>query len=101
MNRPCQKPHIPKFSWVLVHLFPLHRTEPLLSLLCRTDVLVKMGDNEHFGDEIVLTCRADSKRYDVLEMRNPRDAQRDKLKQRGKQKTASDAGRKKNRGKRQ
>jgi len=28
-----------------------------------------MGVNEHFGDEIVLTCRADSKRYDVLEMR--------------------------------
>jgi hypothetical protein len=68
MNRPCQKPHIPKFSWVLVHYVPLHRTEPLLSLLSRTDVLEKIGDNEHFDGEIVLTCHVDSKRYDILEV---------------------------------
>ena len=59
MNRPCQKTYSPKFSWVLVHHVPLRRTEPLFSLSSRTDVLEKIGDNEHFGGESrsSLLCR--------------------------------------------
>jgi hypothetical protein len=40
----------------------------LPSLLSRTDVFEKVGDNERFGGEVVLTRRADTKRYYVIEM---------------------------------
>jgi hypothetical protein len=40
----------------------------LPSLLSRTDVLEKIGDNERFGGEVVFTRRVDTKRYYVIEM---------------------------------